>query len=229
MAGHEPHPVAERPQLVDDRVEQLLVVSAREVRPPDRALEQDVADEGDLVRGGVDHDVAGRMAGAMADVEHALAEGQRVAVLQPAVRLAGFELRNAVLRGLIGDRLDQPAVVLVRAEDRDARSALHRRRAARMVEMAMGQPDRRQLQPEMIDGGEELLRLSARIDEHRRFRPLVPHQRTILLERRDGDQADFERGGFGHGVSLSVAGYTLRGASGNPARRRSPPLRREAG
>src|SRR5690242_3278607 len=40
VAGHEAHVLAQRPELAGDRVDQLLVVPAREVGAPDRALEQ---------------------------------------------------------------------------------------------------------------------------------------------------------------------------------------------
>src|SRR5438132_1321808 len=48
VAGHELDIVAERPEASGDRLDQLGVVAAREIRPPDGALEQHVAHLGEL-------------------------------------------------------------------------------------------------------------------------------------------------------------------------------------
>ena len=58
-----------RPEPPGDRVDQILVVAHREVGAADRALEQHVADDGELRGGMVEDDMAGRVAGAVIDVE----------------------------------------------------------------------------------------------------------------------------------------------------------------
>ncbi len=46
MAGDEGDVVPERPELLADRPDEQLVIAARQVRAPDRAPEQHVADDG---------------------------------------------------------------------------------------------------------------------------------------------------------------------------------------
>ena len=87
MARHERGLVAHRPQARRDRVDQLLLVAVGEVPAADRAAEQHVADQRQLRFRVMEDDVPGRVAGAVADVEHELADRRLVAVGQPARRL----------------------------------------------------------------------------------------------------------------------------------------------
>src|SRR5260221_14718424 len=92
MTWHEGDVVAEWPEPLADRLQQLLVIAAREVRAADRAPEQHVAHEGHLRRSVHERHVARRVAGAMRDVEGQIAEIYRLAALQPALwheRLVG--------------------------------------------------------------------------------------------------------------------------------------------
>jgi len=73
MAGNEGRVVAHRPQFVDDRADELLLVAAREIPAPDRAAEQDVADQRQIRIPVVEDDMAGRVPGAVADREGQLA------------------------------------------------------------------------------------------------------------------------------------------------------------
>ena len=61
------------------------MVAARKIGPPDRSLEQHVANDGELRFGMVEDDMARRVAGAMADVEDQLADRDRVTIDQVAV------------------------------------------------------------------------------------------------------------------------------------------------
>ena len=60
VAGNETRVVAQRPELAGDRVDQLLVIAAREICAADGALEEHVAGEQDVLDGV--GDVAGRVA-----------------------------------------------------------------------------------------------------------------------------------------------------------------------
>ena len=74
MAADEADIVAERQQLLDNRLDQRLMAAAGQIRASDRAVEQDVADMGEahfLVE--IDH-AAGGMAGTMQDVEGEIAD-----------------------------------------------------------------------------------------------------------------------------------------------------------
>ena len=65
VAGDEGDVVAEREQLVADAGDQVVVIAHREIGPADRALEQHVADHGEAGRAMDEHDMAGRVAGAV--------------------------------------------------------------------------------------------------------------------------------------------------------------------
>ena len=62
------------------------MVAHREIGAADRALEQDIADDRQLRCRVMEHDMAGRVARAMVDIEDQLPHGNLVAVRQPAVR-----------------------------------------------------------------------------------------------------------------------------------------------
>src|SRR6476646_2416208 len=94
------------------------MIAVREVRASDRSLKQDVADDRES-RGRVDeYDMAGRMSGAVKHVEAVTADGDRVALFEPAVRQHVPHPREAVGPGLLFDPLKQEAVPLVWAYDR---------------------------------------------------------------------------------------------------------------
>ena len=48
MARNERYVVAKRPQLRDDGVDELVMIAAREIGPPDRALKKDIANRREL-------------------------------------------------------------------------------------------------------------------------------------------------------------------------------------
>ena len=48
MARNERYVVAKRPQLRDDGIDELVMIAAWEIGPPDRALEEDVANRREL-------------------------------------------------------------------------------------------------------------------------------------------------------------------------------------
>ena len=118
----------------------------------------------------VEDDVAGRVAGAVADLEGQLADGHRVAVDQPAVgleRLAG----DAVARAVLVEPGDPEAVVLVRALDRHAELRGEHAGLAAMVDVAVGQQDLLDRHPGLRGRGLEPVEVAAGIDEraaHRR-------------------------------------------------------------
>src|SRR6516225_7683124 len=85
VAGDEGHVVAERPELAGDRVDQVLVAAAWEVGAADRAGEEYVADLGEPGLAVEEHHVAGRVAGAVVDLPFRLAEGDGIAIVQPAI------------------------------------------------------------------------------------------------------------------------------------------------
>ncbi len=120
-----------------DRIDQLLPVSARQVAAPDRALEQNVADERDLGTFVKEHDVPRRMPGTVPHAELDIADPDRVAVFEPARRqtiLGVAETRAARVAAKI---LQQEQIVLVRPLDRHTERAREPGCAAGMIEMAV--------------------------------------------------------------------------------------------
>ena len=87
MAGDEAGVVAHRPQALGNRIEQLLVIATGEIGAADRSLEQDVADQRQLRFGMVEDDMAGGVGGSVAVVDGELADVDRVAIDEVAVRL----------------------------------------------------------------------------------------------------------------------------------------------
>src|SRR3954453_19188954 len=87
VAADEADIVAERQQLGLDRVDQGRMTAAGQIGAPDRAGEQDVADRGEAQLLVEEHPAAGRVAGAMIDLELEIADRHGIALVEPAVRL----------------------------------------------------------------------------------------------------------------------------------------------
>src|SRR3954464_6782081 len=85
VAADEADVIAERQQLVLDRTDQGGMAAAGQVGAADRAVEQDVADMREAQAPIEKDDAAGRVAGAVQDLEGQLADADRVAFLEPAV------------------------------------------------------------------------------------------------------------------------------------------------
>src|SRR4029079_2888344 len=111
MSGDEGGLVAHRPEPSGDRADELLLVAAREIPAPDRALEQHVADHRELRFRMVEDDVAGRVARAVSDVERQLAEAYLIALVEPARRLEGTS-GDPVFRTFGAELVDPEAIVL---------------------------------------------------------------------------------------------------------------------
>ena len=86
MAGHEGDVIAKRPEPPDDRTQQLLMIAPGQVASADRALEQHIADKGEIVGSAEKNDMARRMAGAVAHFHLDIADRDLIAVLEPTVR-----------------------------------------------------------------------------------------------------------------------------------------------
>ena len=115
----------------------------------------------------VEDDMAGRVAGAMIDVEGQLADRRRVAVDQPAVafeRLAGDPVGAAVIL----EPRDPEAVVLVRPLDLHAELVGEDLGRSAMVDMAVGQQDLLDRHLVLRRGGLEPVQVAAGIGEGRR-------------------------------------------------------------
>ncbi len=84
----------------------------------------------------VEDDMAGRMAGAMEDIEREVADRDRVAVDEPAIRLEGLA-GDAVFMALGSRLLDPETVLLMRSLDGDAKFLREDAGLAAMIDVAV--------------------------------------------------------------------------------------------
>jgi hypothetical protein len=85
----------------------------------------------------VEHNVAGRVAWAVANVEGQLADRRRVAVLEPAVRLEWLTFDTPPFPVIVEPR-DPETIGLVRAFDRNAEILREDSRRPAMVDVTVG-------------------------------------------------------------------------------------------
>jgi hypothetical protein len=129
--------LAQRPQLVRDRIEQLLVVALGEIGAPDAAAKQHIA-HNRQPRGRVEkHHMARRVAGAVDHLKHQFAHADGIAIMQPAVRLKALPFQPHAGVGVI-QPLDPEAVALFRPFDGHAQILGQHARQSAMVHMAVG-------------------------------------------------------------------------------------------
>src|SRR3990172_7804310 len=138
VARNEGHVAAQRPELRGDGTDQRVVVAARNIGAADGALEQHVADDREPVVFAVEDHVTGGVARAMAHLQGHVAECDRIAALEPAIRDERLEAPHAETHYRFGDLFDPEAVLLVRAFDREAGALSELRRAATVVHVAVG-------------------------------------------------------------------------------------------
>ena len=197
MARDEGDIVPQRPQLLADRMEQLVVIAARKIGTADRAAEQHVAHEGHLGRAIDEHDVARRMAGTVHDVQSEVAQGHLRTVVQPAIRNERLVERKVVLGARLGQRLDQEQVVLVGALDLDAVVLGHGAGGRGMVDMAVCQQDLGDLDSLLGNRLLQHVEVAARVHGGALHGLVAPDEGAVLLKRRDGGDHDLE-----HGIDL---------------------------
>lgn len=106
VAGQKRHVVAERKELLANRMDQLRVIALREIRAADRAGEQHVADDRKTRAAMEVHDVAGRVTRAVPHLEQLVAHRHGVAVVQPARRREALAATEAEHPRLLRHLLD---------------------------------------------------------------------------------------------------------------------------
>ena len=102
MPGNKADIVPQRKKLAADRIQQLLVIAAREIGTADRAFKKHIPDHGQAGIGGIENHVPGRVSRCVNDLQLVLTELDRIAVLQPSVWLEDIRLAEAELAGLFG-------------------------------------------------------------------------------------------------------------------------------
>ena len=112
------------------------------------------------------------------------ADFQFIAFFQPARRHKGFGWREIVLFGDFGEVRQQEAVCFVRTQNFDFRIARrHFRHAADMVEMAVCQPNRLNVQTAFFRFFQQARNVAADIGKNRFVGFVVPHQCAVLAEQ----------------------------------------------
>jgi hypothetical protein len=171
-------------------MQQLIVVAAWKIRAPDGACEQHVADDREA-RGAIEeHDMPWGVTGAVLHFELDLADGDDVAIVQPARRDETFAVTKAVVAGVLRDQVDPELVAFMRAFDRQMAAARELGRRRGMIDMGMGQQDLLEGQAFFLDHGQHFVEIPAGIDDGGAARPLAPDDGAVLLERGDGNDGD---------------------------------------
>ena len=191
VAGYEGHVVAQRPELLGDRIDQVLMIAARKVGATDRALKQDVADHRQLGRLMVKNHVTRRVAGAVNDVEHEIADRHLIAIDQPPVRHEAFRL-HTIAGTITIELIDPEQIILVRALDRNTKFFRKHSRLSAMIKMAVGDDDLFQINAMLLDRRLETRQVATGIAERRLVRLGAPEERAILLERGDRNDHGLE-------------------------------------
>src|SRR5690606_23472574 len=153
--------------------DQVLMVAAREVRAADRALEQHVSDDRELARPVKEHDVARRVAGAVDDLERKLADGYRIAVLQPAIGLEAAR-GHAPFASVVVEARNPEPVLLVRTLDRQAEFLGQHAGLPAVVEMAVGDEQLLQRHARLGDASLELVEIAAWVNQRAPHRLRAP-------------------------------------------------------
>lgn len=167
------------------------MIAAREIGAADRAGEQHVADDREPVRTAEEHDVTGRVAGTVIDLERFVAELHGIAVVQPAIGLECIGGREAEALALRGQLLDPETLVFLRALDRHAVARGERLCARAVINVPVREQHLLDLHVLSGDFLFDQFEIAAGIDDGGAPRLFADEQRAVLLERRDRDERDF--------------------------------------
>ena len=171
------------------------MVAAREVGAPDRALEKHVADLRQAIGRAEEHDVTGRVARAVQDIQLDVTETHLVAGLEPAVGLEALDPGETEHPALLRHADDPETVLLVRPLDRYPGTRGECRDAPGMVDVAMGDEDLLDAQALALQCCQDAVDVTTRVDHRGAPGFLAPEYGAVLLERGDGDD-DVAHGGI---------------------------------
>ena len=202
MTGNEGDIVAQGEQAFLDRSEQGFVIATREIRPSNRALEQDVSDLGQPARCVEEDDMTRGVARAMQYVKHDLTKRHLIAILQPARRRKTAHIRKAKHFALLRHAIDPELVFRMRSFDRHPGLLGQGRNPAGMINMAVRHQNFGQGQLFVGQDSPNTLNVTARINHGRLPRCLTPENSAVLLEGGNGND----------GVAHDILAYSLEGA-----------------
>ncbi len=195
MSGDETHIVTQREEFLLDRVDQVPMIAARKVGATDGALKEYVAHLGQTLAGMEEHHMPRCVTRAMEHLKLLLANGDDIALIEPACRLEGADRRKAEHLALFGQPLKQKVIVAVRADDGHSQPFHQIRACAHMIQMTVGQEDALRNQFQSGDERKDALRFAAWIDDGGTPGALAPEERAVLLERGDWKDAEIHGDG----------------------------------
>lgn len=197
MPWNEADIVPEWEEPLPNRCDEVGVIAARKVGAADRALEEHVADLGDLRLAVEEDDMSGRMARTMEDFEPDFADLDLVTLLQPSVRPKTRHAGEAEHLALKSQPLNEEGIVGVGANDGDVVALRDLCSGPDMIDMAVGEQDALRCQRQLADGGIDGFDVTAWVDDGGVTRLCAPEQGAVLLEGRHGEDAEV------HGKSRS--------------------------
>lgn len=192
VAWDEGYVVAQRPQFLGDRIDQILVVSTRKISSADAALEKHVTHDREAARPVIEDDMSRRVSRAMDYIERKVAYGYRIAILQPSIGFKGFGV-HAPASAVIVQLSDPEAVVLMRAFDLEAQLLRQDSGLPAMVEMTVCDEQLFKLHPRLRHRSLQLVEISTRIDQRALVGFGTPEERAILRKWSDRNDRRFER------------------------------------
>jgi len=193
VSGQQGHVVPQRPDPGPNRLEQLRMVTAREIRSPDRTLEDHVTDNRDGRLPMNQDDVSRRVPRAMQHVERLLPERDLVALRQPTVGNECLAGRKTELLTPLWQRFEQEQVVAVWALDRQLQFTRHAPNGTDMIEMTVRDQDLFDLDARLSGDFEDAFGFATGINDRCPAGGFTTQQRAVLLVVRDRNNLDIHK------------------------------------
>jgi len=191
MPRNELHIVSQRPELLANGADQRRIVTARQVRAPDRTLKQNIADDSQTALGMEENHMTGGVTGAMSNLKLNIAESDRIALLQPAVGHERPGFRKTELLGTGSQQIEPKPVFLMWAFDRYFQPVSQFPHAADMIDVAMGDQNFFDIDLHLIRRVENPVEIAARVHDRRPTGFLAAQQRAVLGERSNWNNERF--------------------------------------
>jgi len=117
VPGNEADIVSQREEFFADGIEQFPLIAARKIGAADGAPEEHVTDHGQARVGGVENHMPGRMPRCVDDLQCMFTHLDRIAILEPSIRLENLRLAEAEPAALLGQLVDPELVAAMRTLD----------------------------------------------------------------------------------------------------------------
>ena len=165
VARDETDIITERPELVADRTDQRGVIAARQVGTADRALKQHIANHRQSRWRMEKHHVAGRVAGAVQNLQRQVTETHCVTVVQPAIGRERRRRAETEHTTLMGQLINPELVFLLRPLDWNVQALSELGRTTGMIDMAVCQQNFHDADPGLCGSRKYLLDVTTWIND----------------------------------------------------------------